>query len=244
MLIQALEIARELNDPSISATILTEAKPFFSRFYGQSAQSLQNDPQNAIIQLSVINEFLRTIIALDPHHGDVLFSLAATPLEVEANSPILLTVAEGLYKARWQGIYGIGYTHVGKADSVIQQGYKDKDSRLRAVATRSMGVNDPARFRDLALRALEDRVAEVRWQAAIVLGRDTGLSDLAPLIKATLDKDARVRIEAVLSLGYLATSRANHHGVEGVLERVIEEDGNARVRASASFALELLRESS
>jgi len=244
MLIQALEIARELDDPSIVSAILSAAKPFFSRFYGQFPDHLKTDPENAIVQLSVINEFLRTIIALDPHHADELFSLAATPTAIEVSSPILLTVAEGLYKARWQGIYGIGYTHIGKADSVIQQGYNDKDSRLRAVATRSMGVNDPTRFRDLALRALQDRVAEVRWQAAIVLGRDAGLSDLAPLINAARDTDARVRVEAVLSLGYLATSQADHHDVEGVLEGVISEDKNARVRASASFALELLRKPS
>ncbi len=243
MLLQALEIAREQNDSSIVKAIIEAAEPLFSSFYGQSAQSLQDDPQNAIIQLSVINEYLRTIIALDPHHADALFNLAATPVKVEVNSPILLTVAEGLYKARWQGIYGIGYTHVGKADSAIKLGYSDKDSRLRAVATRSMGVNDPKRFRDLALSALRDTVAEVRWQAAIVLGRDTELTNLEPLINATKDVDTRVRVEAVLSLGYLAAKQTDRDRVEMILQGIIQEDVNARVKASASFALELLQKS-
>ncbi|MBX2869406.1 MAG: HEAT repeat domain-containing protein [Acidiferrobacterales bacterium] len=238
MRIQALEISRELKAPELVKPMLEVAKQYFEDFYGQSPDQIKIDPQKTIVNLSVVNEFLRTIIATDPHHADSVLRLAATPLAIQANTPALLTVAEGLYKARWQAIYGLGYTHKGAADDVLTSAFADKDGRLRAVAMRSMGVNDPGRFRMQAVKGLKDPVAEVRWQAATVLGRDKLLDSFEPLIQATTDPNSRVRNEAVLSLGYL---KPRADSVRNALEKVSNNDADMQVRASALYALDLIQ---
>ena len=108
---------------------------------------------------------------------------------------------------------------------------------MHAVALRSMGVNNPTRFRSAAVKALSDKSAEVRWQAAMVLGRGQDGGDIAPLLTATADVYARVRKESALSLGYLGNPAA-----KPVLTKLAENDADAQVRASASYALNLLNQ--
>lgn len=128
---------------------------------------MERYPNKAVVELSVLNEFLRTVIAIDPHHADKLFKVVTQPYVVARNRPLLLQVAEGLYRARWHGLYGIGYTHAGTADDVLKRSIADPDARVRAVALRSMGVSDPTRFHSLAVKALNDISAECagkrRW---------------------------------------------------------------------------------
>jgi len=237
MIIQSLEIIRDLKDTDLLPAVIRHAMGFSQRFYSQSALAIESNANQAIIDLSVINEFLRTVIAIDPHHAAGLFALAAKPPVIRNNKPIFLHVAQGIYQARWQATYGIGYTHAGDADEVIYQGFASKDARLRAIATRSMGVNDPTRFRELTLKAMQDNNAEVRWQAAVVMGRDPSITDLSALLKATSDPYSRVRKEAALSLGYVA---GNNKEARERLQTIIAQDADPEVRASASYALKLL----
>lgn len=237
MIIQALEVIREMNERRLVAGVITQGIDFFKKFYGQSARQIAMHPKQAIIDLSIVNEYLRTIIAIDAHHGIELFRIAAKAPDIKKNRPVLLQVAQGIYQARWQATYGSGYTHPGEADDIIRRSFSSPDARLRAVATRSMGVNDPVRFYDLAIKALRDKQAEVRWQAAMVMGRNKTITDLRPLIQATRDTYSRVRREAVLSLGYIGK---RHDVVLQTLQTMAKQDADADVKAAASYALNLL----
>lgn len=233
--IQALEIFREHNDKESIDPIVAIATRYAEAFFDHPVAWVERYPNKAVVELSVLNEFLRTVIAIDPHHADKLFKVVTQPYVVARNRPLLLQVAEGLYRARWHGLYGIGYTHAGTADDVLKRSIADPDARVRAVALRSMGVSDPTRFHSLAVKALNDISAEVRWQAAVVLGRDRTHRNIAPLLAATKDRYARVRKEAALSLGYLGDPQA-----KTVLTGLAQSDADAQVRASASYALGLL----
>jgi HEAT repeat protein len=84
---------------------------------------------------------------------------------------------------------------------------------------------------------LADGSAEVRWTAALGLGRLDAVAAVPALVERLSDGTARVREEASLSLGYIGDSRARE-----ALVRVVEADENAQVRVAATLALDLLDE--
>ena len=241
MKIQALELIRELGDQQLLDATISIGSDFAVNFYKQTPDTIRNNPKQALVNLSVINEFLRTVIAIDPHHGDPLFAITGQWIDFAPRSPIELSIAQGLYKARWQSIYGAGYTHPGAMDDLILAGFSDSDARLRAVAVRSMGVNNPERFLEQTLISMNDKVADVRRQGAIVLGRARGLANdeskqINALLQATFDDHFLVRIEAISSLGYLGNPTARQR-----LTTLKNNDADARIRASASHSLALLK---
>ena len=237
LVIQALEIVREQQDPELVSAVIKAGTLIAEDFYGQSIENITANPEQAIVQLSLINEFLRTLIATDPHHGEKFFRTTAMPMELPRNSPALLAIAEGLYKARWQGIYAGAYTHTGSMNDAIELAMTDPDARLRAVAVRSAGVNAPDRFYDSILSAVRDKNADVRVQAVTVLGRFLRPSNLEPLVMAVSDPNSRVREEAVRSLGYLGETKAIT-----VLENAQQNDSSDRVKSAARVALDLIQQ--
>ncbi len=231
--IQALGIIRESGDPGYVGLLLEAGLPRLKSVYRRPREALEADPAAAVVDLALVNEYLRTLIALAPERGAVMFAVAAWPPPVSRDRPALLQVAEGVYRARWQAIYGLGYTSDPVVPLALEEAFASPDPRLRAVALRSMGVNGSAAFTPLLVRALEDSDAEVRRQAADVLGR-LGKDDAAtPLALALADADARVRRAAALSLGYLADPAART-----ALERARNGDPDAEVRELAGYALE------
>ena len=240
MKIQALELIRELGDRRLLDATISIGTDFTHHFYEQISNAIRDHPKQALVDLSVINEFLRTVIAIDPHHGDSLFAIAGKRVDFTPSSPVELSIAQGLYKARWQSIYGAGYTHPGAMDEVILAGFLDDDPRLRAAAVRSMGINDPERFFDQTLVSLNDKAADVRRHGAMVLGRTRNLGDdelkqIDALLLATFDRHFLVRLEAISSLGYLGNPKAKQR-----LTTLKNNDADARIRASASHSLALL----
>ena len=233
--IQALEIFRENNNKDDIDRLTRTATLHATTFFDRPSSWLEENPDLALLELSVLNEYLRTVIAIDPHHAGGLFKVVTRKIGHARDKPILLQVAEGLYRARWQGLYGLGYTHKGTGEKLLKQAVQDSDERIRAVALRSMGVKDPGRFRGQAIALLDDESAEVRWHAAMVLGRDKDNSDVSALLNAANDSYSRVRKEVALSLGYRGNSQA-----EPVLEKMMNEDSDREVRAAAGYALGLL----
>lgn len=233
--IQALQIIREGGDSAMLPFLLEAGLDEAGRLYRRSDADIDRDTATVIVELAVINEILRTVIALDAAGGEALYRVVAGPPVVPRNRPDLLKVAEGFYRARWQGMYGLGYARSDFLHAILEAGAADPDHRIRSVALRSMGVHGAEEFRPALLTALDDPHHEVRRQAAMVLGRDAGLADVTPLLVLLEDPDARVRLEASRSLGYLGNPAARQR-----LRRAAAEDTDQRVRQTAAFSLDML----
>ena len=233
--LQALSIMREAGDKQGVAPLVAAGLKQGTNIYARSQEWLESHPHQAILELALLNEFLRTAIAIDPERGFKLFAMAAESVNVARNTPSLLQVAEGFYRARWQALYGIGYAHDHDAEGILIEAVTDHDPRIRAVTVRSMGVFGASHFHPQLVGALDDNSAEVRWTTARVLGRHARTED-APLLMSLLDdQHAVVRKEAVLSLGYLGSELAIDE-----LENMHQSDADPLVREAASFALSLI----
>ncbi len=234
--LQGLEVLRENNSKAsvrkIAKVGLHHSKLLFERpdawYDGISAEP--------IVELSLLNEFLRTVIALDPRYGYNLFASVSSPSTLPKNNARMLQIAEGFYRARWQGLYALGYTFNPGAESYLKLALTDPDPRIRAVALRSIGVYGAKNFKRQVIAAGKDNTAEVRWTAARVLGRDRQSANVGPLLSMLGDRDATVRKETALSLGYLG----NHQAIDA-LNNVAITDTATPVREAASFALSLLK---
>ncbi len=233
--IQALQIIRDGGDPAMLVALLQSGIAGAKALYRRPVDEIDADTEAAIVDLALVNEYLRTVIALDASRGAALYEIVAGPPALPRNRPDLLKVAEGFYRARWQGIYGLGYAQSPFLHDILEAALKDRDHRLRSVAVRSMGVHAPGEFTDNLVSALSDSHHDVRRQAAAVLGRDPELKEVAPLIAVLKDPDARVRLEAARSLGYLGRAEARNE-----LAWLADNDPDPKVREAAGFSLDSL----
>jgi len=192
-------------------------------------------PALAIQKLQLLNEYLKTIIRLDPSLGEQLYSRSAKPRLVPRSSAAHLKIAQGFYEARWQSLYGLGYTGTDKAGVIITAALTDPDARIRAVAIRSLGVLENSNYVDSVQTMLFDDVAEVRWMAARVLGRLDATDSIGALIETLNDTSAQVRLESVLSLGYL-----NAQAAKQKLSELAQNDPDPRVNEAAIYAASLI----
>jgi HEAT repeat protein len=192
-------------------------------------------PALTIQKLRLLNEYLKTIVRLDPASGEKIFLRSAKPVQVPRSSASQLKIAEGFYQARWQSLYGLGYTGTDKAGVIITQALTDADARIRAVAIRSMGVLENPGYLDSIQAMLSDEVAEVRWMAARVLGRLHAVDSTDALIDALDDSSAQVRLESVLALGYLGA-----HTAKEKIGELAANDPDQRVSEAAIYAASLI----
>lgn len=217
--------------PAIVEHALNDSIDLFS----QGSDLLLREPVQTISKLELLNEYLRTIILLAPETGERLFVMASAPKSIPRTSTVALKVAQGFYNARWQSIYGLGYTGSEKAVEIVDVALKDNDARIRAVATRSMGVLGNAKYFDSIERMLVDEVAEVRWIAARMLGRLDASGSTDALLKSLNDANSQVRLEAAIALGYLKAQTAKLR-----LSELATKDTDPRVKEAASYAASLI----
>ena len=232
-----LDLLRRQKDTRLSAEIGKRSLRLTKEYYAKDISWLTGNPRRTLVALSLINEYLRTIIALDPRYGFRLFATAASPPDIPKTSSTHLQLAEGYYKARWQGLYGLGYTFDPAAEQILAAASVDADPRIRAVALRSMGIYGAHKFRPQILGRLDDKDLEVRRMVAAVMGRDKSLEDIQPILAMLKDKSELVRVEAARSLGYLANSQAVN-----ALEQSAVSDKSERVRQAAKFSLAEIRQ--
>jgi HEAT repeat protein len=203
-----------------------------SRIFRQDADALLLEAQSTIASLELLNEYLRTVIKLDPQAGESLYLQAAAVKSVPRSS----SAAQQLYQIRWQAIYGLGYTGAEQAAEIVATALKDPDPRIRAVALRSLGVLGNAKYHDSIVAMLNDRSAEVRWMAARVLGRSGVESASETLIRSLADTNAQVRLESALALGYLNAAAAKMK-----LSELASKDPDSRVQEAALYAASLIK---
>ena len=217
--------------PVITEHALNDSAELFSR----DSELLLRESNQTLSDLYLLNEYLKTINRLAPADGERLFLQASTPKSIPRTSTAALKIAQGFYNARWQSLYGLGYTGSEKAAEIIDAALQDNDPRIRAVATRSMGVLGNSRYVDSIDRMLDDEVAEVRWIAARVLGRLNATGSADALIKSLNDPHAQVRLESAIALGYLKVQTA-----KSKLTELAAKDPDPRVKEAAIYAASLI----
>ncbi len=196
------------------------------------------DPQPVLAALSLETRALALLTEMDAPAALDLFLDAAMPLEVPRDSGAGLALANGVYQLRRAGLHGLGYARARERAGAALRGTKgigDPDPRLRAVALRSLAVLGAAGTVEAALAGLRDGAAEMRWTAAMVLGRLGDRHGEAALIAALGDTHGEVRRQAAASLGFLGAVAARP-----ALERLATDDPRAAVRAQAAASLRAL----
>ena len=233
--ILGLAILREYGNSSQVAAIVEQALTETGGLFVSESSELLRQVDQTVAQLLLLNEYLKTIIRLDPAAGGQLYRRAAVARSVPRTSSSELKIAQGFYQARWQSLYGLGYTADATAAEQVSLALKDEDARIRAVATRSLGViNDPGHS-GLIKRMLQDDSAEVRWTAARVLGRLNMRDSADDLMLALTDAHAQVRLESTLALGFLKAQAA-----KSKLTQLAQTDPDPRVNEAAVYAVSLL----
>ena len=245
--IQGLIVLREAGEKTSVPAILAHGQRDLKALFTKTDTALLQQADHTLQQISLLNEYLKTTIALDPASGAPLFLLAISPTNIPKTSATNLKIAEGLYQARWQSIYGSGYVH-GNPDlnAAVTAAANDADARIRAVATRSLGVQENRLSLPLLHTLLMDPVAEVRWTGARVLGRLIDKTSIPLLIDALEDTSVMVRMESAISLGYISDhfdgirEQNPWKEIATGLTRLTNDDADERVRQAAQYALSLL----
>jgi HEAT repeat protein len=233
--ILGLALLRNQGGPGEATAIIEHALVESSDLFLVDNDHLSLDPTETIAKLELINEYLKTIIRLDPGSGEPLYARFAMPIFVPRSTTAHLKIAQGFYETRWQSLYGLGYTGKERAGKIIETALADPDARIRAVATRSLGVLENPAYIDSVRAMLFDEAAEVRWMAARVLGRLQAANSIDALIEMLDDTNAQVRLESALSLGYLDARAAKQK-----LAELAERDPDQRVSEAAIYAASLI----
>ena len=228
---------RELGEP--------EAAGALSRLYDTLAQGLNGRPSASLVAdapavlatLGLQVEILRALAELDAPRGLGAFTDGARAPEIPRDSQLALMVAEGIYERHRMALHGLGYCASAEAAEVLEgrNGIGHSDPRLRAVAVRSLAVLNLPDAADTLLPTLRDPVAEVRWTAAMALGRLARASAVGPLIELLADEFSEVRRQAALALGYIGEAKANLPLAQLAINEPI-----ASVRDAALYAMNLL----
>lgn len=217
---------------AVTERALIESNNLFSR----DSRQLLKQPLQSIDDLRLLNEYLKTIVRLDPKTGGHLYEQAIKSRSIPPTSATNLKIAQGFYEARWQSIYGLGYAGTAQAAELIAATLNDPDPRIRAVATRSLGVSGQVKYIDGIEKMLLDEAAEVRWMAARVLGRLKAQDSADAIIQSLDDTNAQVRLESAIALGYL-----NTHSAKSKLSELAIKDPDPRVQEAAVYAASLIR---
>ena len=233
--ILGLVVLRNFGGPGEVPAIIERAMIESNDLFAEDSDQLFLNPAGTLLKLQLLNEYLKTIIRLDPGSGEQLYAQSSTPRLIPRSSSTHLKIAQGFYEARWQSLYGLGYTGTGMAGEIIKAALSDPDARIRAVATRSLGVLENPGHIDSVQTMLFDEAAEVRWMAARVLGRLNATNSIDALIETINDTSAQVRLESVLALGYLNAQTAKQK-----LSNLVEDDPDQRVREAAKYAASLI----
>ena len=233
--ILGLAVLRNYGSRNQAASITEQALLEGGRIFRQNGDALLLEPGSTFASLELLNEYLRTIIKLDPQAGENLYLRAASVKSIPRSSSTALKIAQDFYQVRWQAIYGLGYTGTEQAAEIVAAALKDPDARIRAVAIRSLGVLENVRYYDSIVPMLNDDSAEVRWMAARMLGRSKVNSASESLARSLADPHAQVRLESALALGYLNAAAA-----KSKLSELATQDPDSRVQEAALYAASLI----
>ncbi|MEM7352840.1 MAG: HEAT repeat domain-containing protein, partial [Acidobacteriota bacterium] len=194
-------------------------------------------PAPYLADLEMRLEIVRALTRIDPPAArDVLLD-AAVPVRFARDSAAALKLNQAAYQLRRAAIFGLGYTRSAAATRFLSSAggaLADRDFRIRSIAVRALGTLSRSEAVAAVLEKLDDKVAEVRWEASLVLGRFADRQAVEPLLARLSDPHPEVRYHAVLGLGYLGDARA-----AGRIEALLESERSPKVRQAILTTLGL-----
>jgi HEAT repeat protein len=151
-------------------------------------------------------------------------------------------------ETRLYSIWAIGMIGDRRGLDAVLEASRSEDAGMRKMTAYVMGkLGDPRAVARLEV-LLEDRVPDVRWNAAIglaSLGDASGISVLRSMIdRAALGRQAQLtsdQAEAAMVNALKAFALLRDEGSLPLLEKVAREDPNLRVRDAARRAIEATR---
>jgi len=160
---------------------------------------------------------------------------APSGLKAAFVNSVVVMLAHRDADARAEAAEELGELRRKAAAKPLLMALKDTDGRVRATAAEALGkTGEPKAFTPLAYLLQDpiemDRDPRVRAAAAIALGELPVYEDWDPLGRASRDEDAEVRLAVAGAL----SARAYH---SPALYRLLKEDADHRVRATAAAAL-------
>ncbi|MCR9219568.1 MAG: HEAT repeat domain-containing protein [Alphaproteobacteria bacterium] len=235
----AVTALRDIGDAESGAAVARYADALANWLAATDAGAIAEAPQDALERLTLLEAALRTATDLAPAAGLEAMARSAQARPIPRNAPHRLALADALYKVRRAALYGLGYTGAAERAGALlagEVGLGAPDSRLRAVAARSIGVLGRPDAPRVLTAALRDEAAEVRWTAARTLGYLGERAALEPLIALFGDDDSRVRAAA-------ATALADLGAVEAIpaIQRRAETEERPPAQAAAADALARLK---
>ena len=238
--LHAIRGLRELGRPQAAGALSELYQGLAGRLAGRSFESLAADAPAILATLGLQVEILRALADLDARRGVDAFIDGSRSPEIPRDSRVALGIAEGFYERRRMALRGLGYSTSRKAVEILEgrDGIGHPDPRLRAVALRSLAVLSTAGVADTAgklLAALRDPIPEVRWTAAVALGRLAHSGAVGPLVDLLDDEFSEVRRQAALALGYIGEREASLP-----LLQLVTREPVASVREAALYAMDLL----
>ncbi len=205
-------------------------------FDRRDAQAAPSNPTPLVADLDLMRGIMRALIAGNAPAGLPAFLDAAKPREFFGPAGTRVFVDQRIYELRRVAAVGLGYTGAtGARQYIVGFLLDDPDYRLRAAATRSIGVLGRPGAVEVVVAMLRDPHPEVRWTAASVLGRLADATAVRALAGRLTDSHAEVRRQAAISLGYLGANETR-----AALEGLANGDPRETVREAARHALDLL----
>lgn len=195
-----------------------------------------NDKLAYLADLDLMLLLVRAILEIKPEDGVLQLLDAAQPRTFNLGSSVGVKLGYKVYELRRLAIYSLGYTGSQDVFEFLRPiPTNEADYRIRSVAMRSLGVLGFPDSYQIAVNRLTDIHPEVRWNAAVVLGRLKQPKAVPVLLKAAQDPHAQVRLNVIESLGLLGNSH-----IANRLLFMAAEDKSRKVREAAQQAASLV----
>ncbi|MGQ0665084.1 MAG: HEAT repeat domain-containing protein [Pseudomonadota bacterium] len=226
----------EAGDARAAAPLRALDRRLAERAGARDERAILSAPAAHLAELALRVEVLAALAALDAPGSIDAFAAALAPAAFARDSALALRRGEGEYERRRAAIVGLGAAKSPAAARLLAERglLDDADFRLRAAAVRALGAIGAYGAAALLPR-LDDEAAEVRWEAAFVLGRLADRQAIEPLKARLVDPHPEVRRQAALGLAYLGAREAMP-----ALSTLAREDPSEAVRAAAAAALAAL----
>jgi HEAT repeat protein len=233
----ALQALRELNDPRSAAAIIQRATSNADALAELSHEAMRAQPLQALGLISEQVLALEILTDLAPQASASLFLSAAAKIPIDIESGSDASLAAAVFRLRRTALYGMGYSQSASAWKFLagKGGIGSSNFRLQATSVRSLGVLDKPLTTPLIIPFLKHDIAEVRWNAASVLGRIGGNGAVEALMASLEDPQAEVRRQAALGLGYQKAAPAR-----SALLQLAKAESDTQVGQAARFALSLI----
>jgi HEAT repeat protein len=144
--------------------------------------------------------------------------------------PLIELLNANEHGVSWAAALALGNFNDPKAAKALVNALRFKNGYLRSRLSEPLLRMGPLAV-DYLIIALNDKDAEVRGQAAMILGYIKDLRSVEPLMNALNDENSEVRKNAAIALGFLKDPKS----IKSLISAWNDEDSEVRVEASKAL---------